>query len=150
MPDPVASITRSTHPSPHADRVSLGLLFYGLCAGAAAWAAQLFLNYGLSSHPCFPSDTPLATPLPGWGGVVAILALINIAALLIALSGALVSWRNWRVTHGEVEGSKSQLVEAGEGRSRFIALWGVMASVGFFLATAFNTIAMIGVPLCNG
>jgi hypothetical protein len=58
-------------------------------------------------------------------------------ALVACASGAFVSWRLWR--RG-----------AGKGRDRFLALWGVMSSLGFFGAILFNVFASILVPPCQG
>ena len=36
----------------------------------------------------------------------------------------------------------------GEGRARFMALWGIFSSLCFFCAILFNIIASVTVPLC--
>ncbi|WP_161141903.1 hypothetical protein [Propylenella binzhouense] len=149
MAEPVVHTFEAGHPAPHADRVSLPALFYGLCAGPAAWGAQLLLIYGLASYACFPSEMLRDAPVPGFRGIVPVLAAINVVALAIAASGAVVSWRNWRLSQSEAKGAGRHLLEAGEGRTRFISVWGVLTGAGFFVAIAFDTIAVFGVPLCG-
>ena len=42
------------------------------------------------------------------------------------------------------------LLEAGEGRTRFLAVCGLMSALGFAAAILFNTIAVLTVPPCVG
>lgn len=112
------------------------LLVAALAAGPAAWALQLIAGYGLSSLACFPHDKPyLSSPPPGWSGEAGLLIAINIACLLLALGGAGLAFAGWRRA-------------AGQERSRFIALCGVMAGLGFALAILFDTAPILGVPAC--
>lgn len=112
------------------------LLIAALAAGPAAWALQLIAGYGLSSLACFPHDRPITqSPPPGWSGEPALLMAINIACLLLALAGASLSYAGWRGA-------------AGQGRSRFLAVCGVMSGLGFALAILFDTASILGVPAC--
>jgi hypothetical protein len=45
-------------------------------------------------------------------------------------------------------GGSHHLVEVGEGRSRFLAVCGMVTAGGFFIAIAFNTLSVLLVPLC--
>ena len=63
-------------------------------------------------------------------------------SIVVALAGVrrrarLVSWR-----------VLASGVDAGEGRNRFLALWGMMSSLWFFAAILFNIIASVTVPPC--
>jgi hypothetical protein len=141
---------RASHPSPHRHRIRLAGLGFGLCGGPLAWAVQLNVNYALASHACFPATSPRALPPASWAGVNGSMLVINIVALLISLAALFVAWRAWRVTREEHRGGSAHLLEIGEGRSRFLAACGVMAAGGFFVATIFNTAALIWVPQCTG
>lgn len=149
MAGPVVATTSVAHPSPHRERVSNAALFFGLGAAPAAWSLQVILDYALASHACFPSAVPRLGGLQGWDGIWWVLLAINIVAILIAAAAALVSYRSLRATRGERPGGGSGLMEAGEGRSRFLAVWGMLTSLGFMLTIAFDTIAILGVPLCG-
>lgn len=137
------------HPAPHRGLVSDALLFTALLAAPLAWAAQLLLGYGLSSHACFPRGLPKAAPGPGWEWLPAGLLAINLAALVIALLATVVSYALWRRTREEAHGGHAQLIEAGAGRTRFFAIWGVWSGVWFVLQILFATIALIGAPGCG-
>jgi hypothetical protein len=138
------------HPSLHRDQVSVPLLLLGVFAGPVAWGLQLVTNFALASHSCFPSDVPRTSILPGWQWSSPAILAINIAAAVLSLAGAAISYRHWQAVRHEHHGSVRQAVEAGEGRTRFLAIWGVMTGLGFFVAIIFNTIGFLMVPQCTG
>jgi hypothetical protein len=140
----------STHPSPHRDRVDIGWLFFGVFAGPVAWGLQLVINYALAAYPCFPDGSPRVGVLPGWHAAWAIILALNIIAALLALAGAAISHQNWHAAREEHHGPASHALEAGEGRTRFLALCGMMTGFGFFAAIIFNTISVLMVPQCSG
>jgi hypothetical protein len=144
------AVAEHHHPSPHRHRVSLATLMFGLFGGPLAWLFQLIVNFALASHTCFPSSMPRTSAVPGWGGIWPVLLLVNVAAIVVAATAAGFSYRGWDATSEEHPGATSHLVEAGEGRTRFLALCGVIASLGFLGATAFDTIALLIVPQCPG
>jgi hypothetical protein len=118
--------------------------------GPVAWFIQLVVDFGLTSDTCFPRGIPRGSVLPGWGRIHLALLLINIAALIIALVAATVAWRSWRATRREHPGTSDELLEAGEGRTRFLAAWGLITGLGFFGAILFALIALVAVPPCHG
>lgn len=135
------------HPARHRHRVGLTALFFGLAAAPAAWNAQLLFSVALSAHACYPRDVPLELPI--WGNLWAILLTIGVAGIAVAIVGGLVSFRNWRLTFDEAPGSVHHLLDNGEGRTRFIAMFGMLTSVLFALGLAFATAAVFLVPLCR-
>jgi hypothetical protein len=78
-----------------------------------------------------------------------ILMAINVAALAICLLLMNRAYRNWSATRTERGGDLSQLIERGEGRTRFLAMLGILISAGFFIATIFTSIALLLSPLCQ-
>ncbi len=74
---------------------------------------------------------------------------IDITALIVALAGAALAYSDWRKTRAEMPGSEGHALEVGEGRARFLAISGVIASLGFALATLFDLTALLIVPLCD-
>ena len=137
------------HPSPHRERVSVVGLLFALAIGPAAWAAQLMVSYGLSSYACFPFDRPhLHAPPPGWSGERATLVAISLVALLFALGGLWWAYRSWRAVQGEKAGTHHTLFDVGEGRSRFLAACGMLATSSFALAILFGLAAAAAVPSC--
>jgi hypothetical protein len=140
----------TTHPSPQRHRIGLMPLMLGLIAPPAAWVLQLVVNYGLSSHSCFPDGTPRASVLPGWSGVWTGVLVINLIALAIAAATTILSYRNWHTVRDEHPGEADDLVETGEGRTRFIGLAGAISGLGFIMAILLDFVAIIGVPQCGG
>jgi len=139
--------TQISHPAPHRDRVSLTALFFGIGAAPAAWNAQLLLSVALSGHACYPRDALLSVPL--WSGLWSILLAISLVGIMVAVAGVLVAWRSWRHTFDEREGSAHQLLDLGEGRTRFMAMCGILSSALFLVALVFATAALYLVPLCG-
>lgn len=144
------AISESQHPAPHRGKVSTGALLGALFAGPVAWGLQLIINYSLVSHACYPGDMPLHDAAPGFHSARTIVLLVNLLAAVLALAGAGLSYQHWQTTRHEHPGEAGHAIDAGEGRTRFIALWGVMAGLGFFIAILFNTLALLMVPSCGG
>jgi hypothetical protein len=135
------------HPAPQRDRVSLFALCFGLAAAPLAWVAQTIIGYALSSYACFPGDSPRSMPL--FAGAEQIAVAMNLIAIVVAAVAASIACRSWQATRDEDDGRASHLVEVGEGRTRFLALWGMLTSVGFLVAMIFASLAILLVPLCG-
>ena len=69
--------------------------------------------------------------------------------IALALICALLAYRNWRLSCDEFDGSAGELVELGEGRTRFLALWGLLVSILICVAAAFDLSFLLVVPLCG-
>lgn len=138
------------HPAPHASRVSPGESFFGLFAGPLAWVVQLYGGYALANQPCFRGGTPAAAPSPAlewtWPAMVA-LTVVAVAVSLIAFG---VSMRAFNRARNETHGGPHHVMEVGAGRTRFLALWGMVLGAGFALAAAITAVAFIAVPRCTG
>jgi hypothetical protein len=76
--------------------------------------------------------------------------LFDVVALIACTAGGLVSWRAWRRSSHAKAQDEHHLLHTGEGRDRFLAMWGMMSSLWFFFAILFNAIASITVPPCLG
>lgn len=140
------SAAPDSHPSASRAETSLAGLLYGLIAAPCAWIlAQVFCS-GLASRACHPKYEPLAAP--AFSGTSAAHSAALLVAGLICASGAAVAYRAWGRTRGEHRGGSQSLLQVGEGRSRFMALAGLLTSLGFLLAVLFSVPAAILVPLC--
>lgn len=142
----MAAANPHDHPSAARDAIRVGALLYGLIAAPCAWLAAQVTSSTLAQAACFPQYAPLDAPaIPG-------LRLIQAAALVLALavcaSGAVVAYGAWRRTRAEHQGGSQSLLDIGEGRSRFMALAGMMTSVGFLVGTLFSVPAALFVPAC--
>jgi len=134
-------------PAPETRSVKFITLLFGASAAPLFWLGQLMLGYGFTAYVCYPGDHPL----PGAGGwMFSVLLLFDAVALIACAAGGFVSWRAWfYTTHGQAA-SSHHVMHTGEGRDRFVSMWGMMSSLWFFCAILFNIIASIMVPPCLG
>jgi hypothetical protein len=146
MPMTTTEAERADHPSPSRGETGLPALLYGLMAAPIAWSVGEVVSATLSQEACFPGTEPLAEP------ALANLRLLQIAvfaiSLLVSASAAMVALGAWRATRSEQAGGPHTLLSVGEGRSRFMALAGLLTSAGFALATLFSIPALVFVPSC--
>lgn len=134
------------HPSPSRGAVSGWRLVGGLAAGPFGWIGQMLVDYGLSSQLCMLGRAGHRSP-PASGEAVALVA-INLVCLAIALGGVLLSWSSWRRVQREKPGGPDATLSIGEGRSRFLAVAGMMSAGAFVVAILFNTIEPFMIPAC--
>lgn len=142
--------TLSHHPAPHRERVSLWELGFGVIGGPLAWFLQFNAGYALASWPCFPADQRMSSPLAGYAWSMSAMVGTLIGGVLIALAALWVSWRALQRTREEGPGDHHHLMEVGAGRTRFLALWGVVLGGGFAVATLVTAVAFIVLPRCAG
>jgi len=138
------------HPAPHRHEVGLGTLAFAVLAGPAAWSFRLLFNYGLASSTCFPDPwRGLGPPSsnPEWLRVT-MLASEGVAILIAAL-GAVVAFHIWQSARHEAEGHAEHLLEVGEGRTRFLGLWGLIISIGFLVVDLFDAVGLMVLPSCG-
>jgi hypothetical protein len=119
-------------------------LLLALLAAPVAWSLHLLLNYGFTSHYCFPGLTLHGPAGLGWLWPVTI--AIDLIAIAICVLAALLSYRNWREAPRVLPVDAE--VETGEGRSRFLALWGMMTSALLAAAIIFDFVGLWVLPLC--
>ena len=146
MPADSEALDGREHPAPHRHAVPHWRASYALAAAPIAWFLQENVSYAVASRLCrFGAEataSPAATTLAAW------LALLGALAAGVALSGAWMGWRDGRRVVGEHPGSSHVLLEVGEGRTRFVAICGVLTSLGFALAIAFTTATSLAASLC--
>jgi hypothetical protein len=138
--------TAVAHPSPHRHRVSFAALMFGMIAAPIFWLGHLMLSYGVSAVACYGSDHP--TIIASATALRSALIVFDSIAIIAAIAGGIVSYMSWRRVRNEKEGDQRQALEIGDGRARFMALWGIMSSLWFLGAIVFSTIASVTVPLC--
>ena len=132
------------HPAPHRDRVHQHLLALSLLLAPIAWSLQLLMSFGFSSYACRPERMASASWLH-W-----LLPTANVLGLLAAALAIALAVSSLRETRGEHEDQAGSMLDAGEGRTRFLALWGLWMGVVFLLAIAFNTLSAWWAGLCSG
>jgi hypothetical protein len=147
MSDSARDTLEIGHPAPHRNRVPQWLLFTAIGAGPMLWLAQLLIGFAFSSHLCFP-DRPRLPPLsvPAWMDPLLIAA--NVVAIALTAVAAVIGWRLLVSTSGEHDDQPGGMVDAGEGRTRFLAIWALVTSGLFLAAIVFNTINLVMLPSC--
>ena len=138
------------HAAPHRGLVAAPLLWFGVFGAPAAWAAQLISNYALMAHFCYPVSTPLASP--EFGGVRLLAILISAGLLVVAVAALAVALRSWSVTRHETARRRSpphhEAAETGEGRTRFMAMSGILVSAVFTFGVLMASVPLLTMPIC--
>jgi hypothetical protein len=145
MAESSASAMMVEHPAPHRHRVPIAVLLFGAFVGPIVWALHLFANSAIAGQVCYPGPAPRLTRVPA---LQLLLGSSGGIAIIVALIGAYVSYRSWRTTREEREGSHHDLIEVGEGRTRFFAFAGMFTSLVFALVIFCDTVGVFLVPSC--
>ena len=158
---PATSVNERTpvpdgHPAPDRARVALPALWFGLFGGPFAWSAQTIVNLAVASHACFPRLSPVREP--SVAGLRAIVFAVSLVAVLTCATAMAVAWRAWSKTRGEHQGGAGRatahdrstaLLETGEGRTRFMALAGLLTSVTFLVVSGAHAATVFLVSPCT-
>ena len=139
------SIGPPSRSGPERPHTSLTVLLLAVIMPPLFWSGQLLLSSAVSNIMCRQSGARSSAD-----ALQSALFAFDAIALLAAIAAGLVAFKCWRAARDESGGDARQALEAGEGRSRFLALWGVLSSLWFLFAIAFNAIASVMVPPCLG
>jgi hypothetical protein len=134
------------HPAPHRHEVSSFLVWACLLAPPIAWFVQLAVEEVLASQACYPRDTPLVDARLA---VTPLLAACDATVMAIAAVAVLLAWRNWRQTAREKPGGGRQLMESGDGRTRFMSMAGVLVSGLILLAATYALASHLTLTGCG-
>jgi amino acid transporter len=132
----------SHHPAPLRHQVSRAEAIFAVVGGPLAWFVQLCAGYALATRPCFPPT--------GFQWSFPLMVILLIAGVVVALAAFAVSWRTFARTRNESGGDHRHLMQVGAGRTRFLALWGMLLGAGFTVATSLTAVAFLLVPRCDG
>ena len=133
---------RISHPAPQRHKAPAWLVGAGLLLAPAAWILQLNTSWLLGEAACASGD---AAPAPN-----AMLLSGAVVALALALVALAAAARSWFLTRGEGAGGREDALTSGHGRTRFMALCGVIVSAIFTLAIAFSVAIPFVVQRCAG
>jgi hypothetical protein len=136
------------HPAPHRQAASPVLFLFALFGAPAAWLIELLIGFAVTSYTCDMHQTRGAlAAVPGW--VSPLIAIVNILALLIGALALLAGVVLIRRTQGEHEARSGEPIDAGEGRTRVLAVWAIVGSIIFIVALLTNTFSLTLVPICR-
>jgi hypothetical protein len=111
-------------------------LWYGFTAAPFAWVLVGVIGVIVSAQFC-PADSP-NWGIIGQNGVRSALAVVTIALLAMAISGAAVALNNWKL----LADSHELIHSEGRTRDAFLSLGGVVLSAVFIVSIIWQ-----GVPL---
>lgn len=141
-----AIAAQTDHPAPHRARASLATLWIGLLLGPAAWFVQLAIDTALLGNACDPANTPHA------GGVASVLPWVlatDVIVLVLTALAAMVAWRNWHRSAGEQPGGGHGLLASGAGRTRFMAMAGLLVCGLIALAQIYSLASHLVLRECG-
>lgn len=133
-------------PAPDRGKVPGWQVLIALGGAAALWLGQLFYTTAVAGMVCLDETGAAEGVAPDWAD--ASLALVNLAALALSVLALLLGIRNLRRTGREEEVGSHGVMDAGEGRTRFLSVWSIWGSVLFIVAIAFNTGAVLWRGMC--
>ena len=149
--------TEAGHPAPARGNVPLWTLWFGFLGAPLGWTLQTLANTAITSHGCYPQLYPLSSPITG--GLRGILFVTSVVAIVLAVAALAMSFSTWRRTsaeHQEKSGAAASrhdqstaALETGEGRTRFMALSGVLTSVVFLIVILAHTATVFVVVPCG-
>lgn len=129
--------------------VGLGALWFGLLAAPLAWSAQLMVDYALIAHACFPDAAMRDVPI--LASARTIVLAVSALAILAAVAGIVVATRSYGRAGGHHESDRQQFHDAPipEGRARFMALAGVLASSLFLGGIVIHALGIVMLSPCK-
>lgn len=127
------------HPAPARARVSWLIVIIGLFVAPAAWLVQLNTSVVFGSKQCGGEPA-------GWH--LAIIA-VGVASAVLALAALASSASAWSRTRGEGPGDHHAALTSGHGRTRFLALSGIIFSCMFLVAVIFALFVPWMVSACS-
>lgn len=135
------------HPSPQRSRLSLYALVFGLAGAPFAALAQISIGAALAGYACRQAELPAQDFIQNH--LYLQLLILNLVALALGIAALATAWHSWKTTQHEKSGSADMLLAHGEGRSRFMAMGGLMVSLLFDLAILCNFLSLVFIPACG-
>ena len=124
-----------------------GLTWLGLLmlATPVIWGARLVANFTIASQICFPDGERLFALPARTNWVWPTLLAIDLIAIAIAALTIVVSYTVRRRARAV---DATMLLHLGEGRTRFLAIWGLIIGIGFLAAVLYDIVPLLVVPIC--
>jgi len=137
------------HPSPHRERMPMWMLVVPLFVPPVLWLGRLSFSYAMIAAACTPPSEANPPLIPPGATAWAIAGIVNVLSMLAMAAIGVMALRIWRHGRGEHGHARGALLDIGEGRTSFMAHWGVFVSFGFLVVTLFDSIAMLFLPVCG-
>ena len=141
-----AAAPEPAHPAPAREQVSTFWLLAGFAIPPAAWIVEMLLGTGIASNAC-PLTGGLRHPA-AFVGEGKLLVAITAVCLAAAIASGLMSRHHWLQVRHEKNDSEHSHLTIGEGRTRFLALAGMVNAATFATAILFSLLEPIVIPFC--
>lgn len=142
---------RGPHPAPHRRGARPLYLLAGLVVAPLAWIVQICTCEALASQACFPTRHPLSEP--ALTSLLQLIAAVSGVCFAIGSTGIAAAWVSWRASSQESAVDSGGLaqgwVDSTEGRTRFLALVGMLGSSVFMLGLLLTALAAFVVSPCT-
>ncbi|WP_255217824.1 hypothetical protein [Paraburkholderia mimosarum] len=123
------------------------MIVFGMLGAAAAWVMQTETGQTLAAQGCYPHRAAL--PAPQWSWLMPVLQAMSVMALLVGVAGVWVAWRSWRVTRDARPDPAPAISETTAGRTRFLAMAGLLLSLLFAVGLVATGLAVVLVSPCS-
>ena len=140
-------LSGSPHPAPHRERAPYLALAFGLLSAPLAWVLHLIVNYSIAGQSCLGAAEKEVGTLNSRDALSTIF-IVDLGTLALAVSAGYVAFELWKKTKDEKAGGAQRLIRAGEGRTRFMAMCGILTSTLFAVAIAVDALGSIVGPPC--
>lgn len=140
------SLPRSDHPAPQRENAHQTMLWLSVVGPPLAWAAHLLINYAIAGQHCVGAADVGA--IASQHGRVTTMLIIDLLATMLAAATGYLAYHRWLETQSKKGGGAHHLVHSGEGRTRFLALCGMLTSALFGIAVIIDAIGTIVGPPC--
>ncbi|HET6390032.1 hypothetical protein [Hyphomicrobium sp.] len=137
-------VSGPSHPAPHRGRASPFALWFAILAPPLAWSIRLMINTVIAGRNCKGAEVMAVHP----AGRVPLMLTIDLAAFIIAMAGCIIAFRCWQQTKAESGEDTRRLMHLGEGRTRFLALCGLLTSSLFAVAVLVDALGIVLGPPC--
>lgn len=127
------------HPAPARDALPRWRLLAGLVLAPAAYSLLIVTGYTIAANACAARIRPSAA-----------VVLVTVVALGAILAGLAISIGNFRRTRDEGGGGHAGTQDIGDGRTRFLAYFGLCASGLFALAVVVQLTSFVLLDQCLG
>jgi len=123
------------HPSPARHNAHPVIVVSGLFLAPVSWSLQLVVSYILNGDRCHDVG---ASGSVAWGMDTIVVTALGVAAVAGCAVGLWAAWRTWRKTSNEAPGDHHEALTTGRGRTRFLGLAGIIASLIFLIGSLFE------------
>ena len=121
----------------------LGLLMF---ATPIIWGVRLVAKFIIASQVCYPDGERLFALPARTSSVWPTLLAIDLVAIAVAVATIMISYR---VLRRAIPIAPRKLIQLGKGRTRFVALWGLIIGFTFLGATLYDIAPLLVVPVCG-